>query len=78
MKFEQHLINKYPEKYKDYELSFTGTLTKMCLDRRTFIHYFFFERVNFPQKKLWSKKKNWIIDVVDITDIYEINEIPDV
>ena len=77
MKFEQHLINKYPEKYKDYELSFTGTLTKMWLDKRTYSYGLYFERVNFPKKKLWSKKK-WIVNLVDITNIYEINEIPDV
>lgn len=63
MKFEKHLIEKYPDKYIGYELSFIGKLERFV--QWKYEKFVEFDDVSFPDKKQKSKNKSWIINNLD-------------
>ena len=51
MKFEHHLIDKYPEKYKDYPMWFIGWIDRICLDKYRQDYFIEFHNVDYPIRK---------------------------
>jgi hypothetical protein len=54
MKFEKHLVDIYPEKYKDYKLIFSGRLVKVSPDKLEQSYLLEFDNVTFNGRKKWK------------------------
>ncbi len=68
MKFERHLVDKYPDKYGIYKLFFTGDL--ITIESETKINF----KLEFKNiDVLKNKNKSWIVDLINVVIIKNIN-----